>query len=135
MAAMTRMTIRPRPSLQIPETCRPNRHVVIQPDDRERRRSTRFARGQSGVDVLGDIACALRNWTPLIKRRLRSRGRYQAVCMATIQRFEASMRPRHNKIKAFNVLGFDVQKPSNHLTGLTATCRRFCRGSIAPPKS
>src|SRR5208283_2334176 len=91
VATVPKVFWRPRPSLQVPETGRPNDDTVSQPDDRERHRAAGITPGQSGVDVAGGLDLALRDGTPLVEEGVSCRGGYKAVDVAVVKRFETNV--------------------------------------------
>jgi hypothetical protein len=93
------MALRPRPSLHIPEARRAEDITVIRIDDREGHGSPGVPPGQGGVDVACGLNLPLRDWTPLIKRGLFRRGRYQAVDVAVVKGFETNVpSPQHRTV-------------------------------------
>src|ERR1700688_2183970 len=99
---MPRLTLRPRPSLQVKEARRPDDDTVIhsivqfvvQSNDRERHRAASIPRGQSGVDIARRFGLALRDSTPLVEGGVSCRGGCQAFDVTLFKRFETNVLTR-----------------------------------------
>ncbi len=82
-AAVTRMSLRPRPSLEVPEARRSDNgtviHAVFQTNDRKGHRGFGVTPGQSGLDVADSFGLALRDGTPVVERGINQRRGDQAV--------------------------------------------------------
>src|SRR3981081_1677712 len=90
-AAVPRVALRPRPSLQIPKARRADEDIVIHTDNCERRGGAGVAPGEGGADVAGSLDLALRDGTPLVEGGVCGRGRYQAVDVAVGKGFETNV--------------------------------------------
>jgi hypothetical protein len=96
------VTRRPHPTLQVPETCRPENHAIVSAHDRKRHRSIRVSPAQRQVNVSGGLSIALRNGTPLVERRIAcSSSSGQAVSTSLGERFETNVFTRQYEVLYF----------------------------------
>ena len=116
ISAVPRMSLRPRPSLQVPETRRSDDGTVIQVKDSERHCCASIPPSQGSLDIAGSLNHAPRHRTPLVERGITCGSSHQAVDVAMIKRFETNVPARQHKTFCWHDSQYATAEKSVRLT-------------------